>query len=195
VGVCAKAGAQGFRTVSGKEYGGFPASICFLFGGGGGGKTNTMILFLPDTSKQNQKKYKDFGMTSTFENSTVSLLVGYIQRAPFAIPAPNPVQNLTDAAEFFDLFCTLLVNIALLHNEQQDATLLKIIWTLMLAVHHPSATVLCPQTLYRACARVQGDEDIRHWIVEGLRLNSEDTIYVNASLDHLQSFFTRPAAS
>ena len=134
-------------------------------------------------------------MTSTFENSTVSLLVQYIKRAPFAIPAPAPVQNPTNATEFFDHFCTLLVDLACIHNEQQDVMLLKIIWTLMLAVHHPSAKILNPHTLYSACARVQGNEDIRHWIVEGLRLDSEETIYVNTSLDRLQSFFTPPAPS
>jgi hypothetical protein len=134
-------------------------------------------------------------MQSKFKLVTLSLLCAYIECTPFGTPRNDAVAvRDTDAAnilEFFHQFCRLLVAIAVIPTtgKTQNETLLKIVWTLMLALHHPSSPVLDPDTIYHAVARIQGDRDIRHWIIEGLQLDAENTVYVNVSLDQLESFF------
>jgi hypothetical protein len=137
-------------------------------------------------------------MQSKFKLVTLSLLRAYIDCTPFAFSisrndAADAVVHVTDAAkilQFFDRFCRLLVTIAIIPTttgKTQDETLLKIVWILMLAVHHPSAAVLDADTIYHAFASIQGDRDIRHWIIKGLHLNDANTVYVNASLDELEA--------
>jgi hypothetical protein len=135
-------------------------------------------------------------MQSNFKLVTLSLLRAYIECTPFAfgsIQRNDTVDAvLHDAAkilEFFNHFCRLLVAITIIPTtgKTQDETLLKIVWTLMLAVHHPSASVLDADTIYHAVAGIQGSRDIRHWIIKGLQLDDENAVYINASLDELES--------